>query len=64
MCNLKVAKMNVQPNLIRELILYVFELDYNATVATKDICCAKSECAVDHTTVTVVEEILFRLQEP
>ena len=44
--------MNVQRNLIRELILYEFELGHKAAEATKNIRCAKGEDAVDHSTVT------------
>ena len=40
-CDFKVARMNEQLCLIRDLILYEFELIHNAVVeATKNICCA------------------------
>ena len=52
MCDLKAAQMNVQHSLIRKLMLYEFEPGHNATEATKNICFAKGEGAVDHNTVT------------
>ena len=33
-------------------MLYEFELGYKAMKTTKDICCAKGEGTVDHSTVT------------
>ena len=39
--------MNVKHSLLR-----VFELGHNVMEATKNICCAKGEAAVDHSTVT------------
>ena len=52
MKDLKAAQMNVQscPNL--GLTLYRFEPHHKAVEAIKNICCTKSECAVDHSTVT------------
>ena len=44
--------MNVQYSQIQELMLYEFELGYNAIESIKNICCAKGEDAVDPTTVT------------
>ena len=46
------AQINVHYSLIRELMPYEFELSYNASKVTKNICCAKDERAVDPTTVT------------
>ena len=43
--------MNMQCSLIMEVMLYEFELGYNASKATKNICCAKDEGAVNHNTV-------------
>ena len=51
-CDLKAAHMNVQMSLIRELLLYEFELDHNEAKGTKNICCVKGEGAFDHCTVT------------
>ena len=45
--------MNAQRSLIRELMLYDFEQCHNgATEASKKICRAKGEDAVDHSIVT------------
>ena len=52
MCDLKAAQINVQRCLIWELMPYEFELVHNTVEATKNICCAKGEGAVDHRTVT------------
>ena len=38
-------------SLTRELLLYEFELSHNTTKVTRNICCAKGWCTVDHTTV-------------
>ena len=35
--------MNVQYNLIREIMLYVFELGHNAEEVIENICCVKRE---------------------
>ena len=51
MCDLKVAQLNVQPNLIREVIFNEFELDHNAAETFKNICCAKGEDIIDHSRV-------------
>ena len=45
--DLKATQMNMQYSLIWELMLYEFELNYNAVEATKSICCVKGEDAVD-----------------
>ena len=50
MCDLKATQMNVQCNLIRELMLYEFDLTHNTAKATKNIC-AKSEGTVYHSAV-------------
>ena len=39
-------------SLIQKLVLYEFELGHKAVEATKNICCAKDDDAVDHYTVT------------
>ena len=52
MCDLKVTQMNVQHILIWKLMLYEFERGYNVAEATKNVCCAKGEGAIDHSTVT------------
>ena len=44
--------MNVQRSLIQELVLCELEVSYNTAEVTKNICCAKSEGAVDQNTVT------------
>ena len=44
--------MNVQRSLIRELILYEFELCHNTGEVAKNICCVKSEGTVDQSIVT------------
>ena len=65
MCDLKTAQMNGQHSLIQELMLYNFKLDHNTMKATKNICFAKSEGTVDHSTVTRwFKKIPLRLQEP
>ena len=51
-CDLKVTQMNMQRSLIREFMLYKFELDPNATEVTQNICYTKVESAVDHCRVT------------
>ena len=51
-CTLKAAQMNMQHSLIWVLMLYKLKLVHNATELTKNICCAKSESAVNHSTVT------------
>ena len=50
--DLKDTLMNVQSCLIRELMLYEFRLNHNVIEATKNICRAKDDGAVDHSTVT------------
>ena len=42
-CALKAAKINMQCSLIWELMLWGFELGYNTTETTKNICCVKGE---------------------
>ena len=49
-------------SLIRELMIYEFELLYNTTKATRNICCVKGECSVYHGLETKYF-ILFALQE-
>ena len=44
--------MYVQRNLIQQVTLYEFKRGHNAADATKNICCAKDEGAVDHSTIT------------
>ena len=51
-CNLKAAQMNVQHSLIRELMVYKFELSHKNVETIKNICCAKGEAEVDLSTVT------------
>ena len=51
-CDLKDAEVNVQSNLIRDLILYEFELSHNTLKATKNICDVKSKGVIDYSTVT------------
>ena len=48
---LKATQVNVQCNLILELMLFEFKLGYNTSEATKSICCAKDDGAVDRSTV-------------
>ena len=50
--DLNVAQMNVQHTLIWELMLYKFKPGYNAAEATKNICSAEGEAAVDCSTIT------------
>ena len=52
MCDLKVAQINVQDSIILELMLNKFKLGHNAAKVANNICCAKSESVVDHSTVT------------
>ena len=51
-CDLKAALMNVHRCLIREFMLYYFEVGQNAAETTKNICWAKGEDTVDHSRVT------------
>ena len=51
-CDLKAIQMNVQRSQNRELILYDFDLDDNATEATKNIGCTKGEGTIDDSRVT------------
>ena len=44
--DLKAVQMNVQRSLIREVMLYKFELGHKTAKATQNICCAKGEGAV------------------
>ena len=48
MYNLKAAQMNMHYSLIQELISYKFEVGHNVVQATKNICDAEDEAAVDH----------------
>ena len=50
LCALEATQMNIQHCLIWEF--YEFELGHNIAEATKNICCVKSEDAVNHSTVT------------
>ena len=50
--DLKITKVNVQCSIIEELMLYEFEQGYKIVEATKNICYAKDESAVDHSTIT------------
>ena len=50
--DLKATEINMQPSLIWELMLYKFKLSHNTAEATKNICYAKDEGTVDHSTVT------------
>ena len=50
--DLKAVQTNMQCSLIQEFMLYIFELGHSTTKATKNICRAKCEGAVDHSTVT------------
>ena len=51
MCDLKTARMNTH-QLIQKLMLYKFELGHNVTEPTKNICCARREGAVNHSSIT------------
>ena len=51
-CDLKVALMNVQHCLIRELTFYEFEEGQNAVKPTKNICNPKDKITANHSTVT------------
>ena len=42
-------------------MLYEFELGHIAMEATKNVCCAKSEGAIDYSN-EMVQEISFKLQ--
>ena len=46
-CVLKGALISVQSSLIRELILYEFEMGHHAKETTKNFCYAEDEYAVD-----------------
>ena len=52
MYDLKTTQMNVPHSLIQELMPHKFELGHNVKETTKNICCAKGEGTVDHTTIT------------
>ena len=51
-CDLKASQMNMQRSLFQELMLYEFERGHNTAETAENICCAKAEKAVDHSTVT------------
>ena len=51
-CDLRATQMNVKCSLIWEPMLYPFQMGPNATESTKNICCAKREGTVDHSTVS------------
>ena len=63
MCDLKATQMDIQRSLIRKIMLFEFELDQNAAEATKNICCAKGEYAVDHSVVRRCSRNSLELQE-
>ena len=42
----------MQLGLIRKLVFYGIELERNATEATKNMCCAKGEYEVNHSSIT------------
>ena len=48
---MKATQMNMQHSLIWELMFYKLELGHNAAEAIKNICYAKSEGKVDHSTL-------------
>ena len=50
-CNFKATQMNVQHSLIQQPMLYEFKLGRNTTEATKNICCARDDGAVDPGTI-------------
>ena len=47
---LKSIERNMQHSLIQEIMFYEFELDHNPAEATKNICYAKGEGIIDHST--------------
>ena len=51
-CDLKTAQMNMQRGIIRKLMAYEFKLSHSVMEATRNISYAKSESAIDHSTVT------------
>ena len=51
-CHLKATQINAQCSLILELMLYDFKLGHNNVEATKNICFAKGEDTVNHSTIT------------
>ena len=51
MWDLKAAKTIVKRSLIRELMVYEFELGHNAAETTKDICCTKGEGTLDQSAI-------------
>ena len=51
MCDLKAAQMHVKPRLIRKPMFYEFDLEHNTSEATKNICRANGEGAIDHSIV-------------
>ena len=62
-CDLKSTQTIVQRSLIRELMIYKFELGYNPAEETKNIFCLKSEGTVDNSNQRV-QEISLWLPEP
>ena len=52
LCDFKASQMNVERCLIREVLLYDFEVGHNIAETIKNIFRAKGEGAVDHSTVT------------
>ena len=53
--------MNLQCKQIQELMHFELELGHNAAEATKNICCANGEGAVDQCSNQMVLEILLEL---
>ena len=49
--------------LIQELMRYGFELNRTQAAATKNVCCAKSEIAVEYIMVQMVQQISLEMEE-
>ena len=62
MCDLKATQTNVKRRLIRELTVYEFELNHNATETTNNIS-EKGEGAINHYN-QMVQEFFLDLWEP
>ena len=52
MCDLKAAQMNMQYSQIWGFLFYEFELGHNTIETITNICWAKDEDTVDHSTAT------------
>ena len=50
--DVKAVQMNVLSSLIREFMLYEFELAHYAAEATTNICCTKCEDTIDYSTLS------------